>query len=64
MLGLRWLHMHLWLNLTNWIIDIQEKLRILKKKKSMYKVNEELFSSDITHSGRVPSREGDIQNFA
>ena len=30
----------------------------------MYKVNGELFSCDITDSGRVPSREGDIQNFA
>ena len=31
---------------------------------SMYKVNGELFSCDITDSGRVSSREGDIQNFA
>ena len=30
----------------------------------MYKVNGELFSCDITDSGRVPSREGDIQNLA
>ena len=31
----------------------------------MYKVNGELFSCDhITDSGRVPSREGDIQFFA
>ena len=30
----------------------------------MYKVNGELFSYDITHSGIVPSIEGDIQNFA
>ena len=30
----------------------------------MYKVNGELFSCGITDSGRVPSREGDIQNFA
>ena len=30
----------------------------------MYKVNGELFSCDITDSGRVPSREGDKQNFA
>ena len=29
----------------------------------MYKVNGELFSCGITDSGRVPSREGDIQNF-
>ena len=37
-----------------------------KKKNwnSMYKVNGELFSCDITDSGIVPSREGDIQNFA
>ena len=31
---------------------------------SMYNVNGELFSCDITDSGRVLSREGDIQNFA
>ena len=31
---------------------------------SMYKVNGELFSCDITDYGRVPSREGDIQHFA
>ena len=30
----------------------------------MYKVNGELSSCDITYSGRVPSREGDIHNFA
>ena len=30
----------------------------------MYKVNEELFSCDITDSGIVLSREGDVQNFA
>ena len=30
----------------------------------MYKVNGELFSCDITDSGIVPSRGGDIQNFA
>ena len=30
----------------------------------MFKVNEELFSCDITDSGIVPSRECDIQNFA
>ena len=28
----------------------------------MHKVNGELFSCGITDSGRVPSREGDIQN--
>ena len=39
--------------------------RKLKKLwSSMYKVNGELFSCDITDSGRVPSREGDLQNFA
>ena len=32
--------------------------------KSMYKVNGELSSCDITYSGRAPSREGDIHNFA
>ena len=52
-LGLRWLCMHLWLKLINRTIDIQEKLR-----KSMYKVNGELFSRSITGSGRVLSREG------
>ena len=30
----------------------------------MYKVNGELFSYNITDFGRVPSREGDIQNLA
>ena len=30
----------------------------------MYKVNGELSSCDITYSGRDPSREGDIHNFA
>ena len=35
-----------------------------KKNYCTYKVNGELFSSDITDSGIVPSREGDIQNFA
>ena len=29
----------------------------------MHKVNWELFSCDITYSGRVPSREAEIQNF-
>ena len=53
--------MHLWLNLINRTIDIQKKE---KKWKSMYKVNGELSSCDITYSGRVPSREGDIHNFA
>ena len=60
MLGLRWLCMHL-LNLINWTIDIQEEFFFWK---SVYKVNGELFSCDITDSGTVPSREGDIQTFA
>ena len=30
----------------------------------MYTVNGELFIYGITDSGRVPSREGDIHNFA
>ena len=30
----------------------------------MYKVNGDLTSCDITYSGRVPSREGDIHSFA
>ena len=30
----------------------------------MYKVNGELFSCDITDSGRVLSRKGNIENFA
>ena len=38
--------------------------KIKKFEKSMYKVNGELSSCDITYSGRVPSREGDIHNFA
>ena len=29
----------------------------------MYKVNGELSSCDITYSGSVPPREGDIHNF-
>ena len=36
--------------------------KIKKLRNFMYKVNGELFSCDITDSGRVPSREGDIQN--
>ena len=64
MLGLRWLCMHLWLNLINWTTDIQEKIYIVNFYMYMYKVNGELFSCDITNSGIVPSREGDIQNFA
>ena len=42
------------------MIDIQENLKILK----FYKVSGELFSCDITDSGIVLSREGEIQNFA
>ena len=38
--------------------------KIKNWKKSKYEVNGELFSCDITYSGRVPSREGGIQNFA
>ena len=48
--------------MINWTIDIQEGKKE-KKRNSMYKVNGELFSCDITNSGIVPSREGDIQNF-
>ena len=39
MLGLRWMSMHLWLNLIKRTIDIQEKLKIVKNKQTMYKVN-------------------------
>ena len=53
--------MHLSLNLMDLTIEIHENIKIVK----FYdKVNGELFSCDITDSGRVPSREGDIQNFA
>ena len=44
-------------------LTIQEKLKIVKilcNRQSM----ESLSSCDITYSGRVPSREGDIHNFA
>ena len=53
--------MHLSLNLINWTIDIQENLTIVKFH---YKVNGELFSCDITDSGKVPSSEGNIHNFS
>ena len=53
--------MHLCLNLINWTIDIQERKK--KLVKFYVQVNGELFSCDITDSGIVPSREGDIQNF-
>ena len=36
----------------------------IQEKKNIYKVNGELSSCDITYSGRVPSREGEIHNFA
>ena len=52
---------NLWTNLINRTIDIQQ---IKKNWKSMYKVNGELSPCDITYSGRVSSREGDIHNFA
>ena len=48
--------------MINWTIDIQEFF--LGEILYLYKVNGELFSCDITNSGIVPSREGDIQNFA
>ena len=44
-------------------INIQEKLKIMKNLRTCI-VNGELFSSDITDSGRIPFREGDIQNFS
>ena len=53
--------MHLRMNLIKRTIDIQEKK---KRREIMYKVNGELSSCDITYSGRVLSREGDIHNFA
>ena len=55
-LELRWLCMHLWLNLINRTIP----KKFLKLRKSMYKVNIELFSCGITDSGRsrVPSGGG------
>ena len=52
--------MHLWMNLIKRTIDIQEE----KKMKIYDKVNGELSACDITYSGGVPSREGDLQNFA
>ena len=61
MLGLRWMYMHLWMHLINKTFDIQENLRIVK---IYVQVNGELSSCDITYSGGVPSREGDIRNFA
>ena len=59
MLGLRWMCMNLWMNLIKRTIDIQENC-----EKFMYKVSGELYSCDITYSGRVQSREGDTHNFA
>ena len=61
MLGLRWMCMHLCMNLIKRTIDSQERKKLWK---SMYKINGELSSWDITYSARVPSREGDIHNFA
>ena len=57
MLELRWLCIHLWLNLINWtIIDIKEKVW-----KSMYEVSGELlFSCGAQTPVELPSREGDI----
>ena len=57
MLGLRWMCMYLWMNLIKRTIDIQEKINVLKIcVQSQWRV--------VTYSGRVPSREGDIHNFA
>ena len=61
MLGLRWMCMHSWMNLIKRTNDIQEQLKNMWNY--MYKVNGELSSCDITYSGRVPSKEGDIHNF-
>ena len=47
MLGRRWMCMHLWMNLIKMNISIQETLK-KKNWKSMYKVDEELSSFDIT----------------
>ena len=61
MLGLRWMCTHLWMNSIKRTINFQEQFKNCEK--SMYKVNGELSSCDITYSGRVPSREGNIHNF-
>ena len=45
-------------------MDHRYPRKIKNCEKSMYKVNGELSSCDITYSGRVPSREGDIHNYA
>ena len=47
--------------MINRTIDMQEKSRIMK---FMYKVKGKLFCCGTTDSGKVPSREGDIQNFS
>ena len=60
MLGLRWMCMHYeW----TWSRGLLISKKNLKLWKSMYKVNGELSSCDITCSGRVPSREGDNNHF-
>ena len=56
--------LHLWMNLIK-CMDYWSPREFFVWN-SMYKVNGELFSCDITitYSGIVPSREGDIENFA
>ena len=64
MLGLRWMCMHLLMNLIKRTIDIQEKLKIVKK---IYTCTKSMESCPLVishYSGRVPSREGDKHNFA
>ena len=60
MLGLRWLYMHLWLNLINQTIDIQEKYENLCTT-SMESCSQDCVMRDY---GRVPYGEVDIQKFA
>ena len=61
MLGLRWMCMHLWMNLIKRTTDIQENLKIVKiYVQSQWRVV--LLWYHIFC--RVPSREGDIHNFA
>ena len=57
------------MNVHAFMNELDQKAPLISKKiwkfwKSMYKVNGELSSCDIKCSGRVPSREGDIHNFA
>ena len=56
------------MNVHTLMNELDQKDLISKKNKklwkAMYKVNGELSSCDITYSGRVPSREGDIHKFA